>query len=401
MTAAAIAAEAAARTSYGRLLAFLTARSRDVAAAEDALAEALRQALETWPARGVPDNPDAWLLVVARRGLARGARQRAVRSAAEPTLALLADVLAPDHAFPDERLPLLFVCAHPAIAVADRAPMMLQVVLGLDAARIASAFLVSPAAMGQRLSRAKAAIRQARLRFEIPSTEELPDRLEAVLDAIYAAYGSGWEDIAGADPRRRDLATEALLLARLIAGMLPLPEARGLLALILHCEARRPARRDSAGCFVPLGAQDPALWQRALIEEAEANLAEAAKAHAHGRFQLEAAIQSAHAARAVMGQTPWRAIAALYAGLVGMTRALGARVGHAAAVAEADGAAAGWRLLAALPAEDVVGYQPYWALRTHLLTRLARPEEAAAARSITLGLTEDPAVRAFLAAPLA
>jgi predicted RNA polymerase sigma factor len=171
--------------------------------------------------------------------------------------------------FPDQRLKLLFICAHPAIDALARTPLMLQTVLGLDAARIASAFLVAPATMGQRLTRAKAKIRDARIRFEVPERSELAERLEAVLSAIYAAYGSGWEDIAGADPRRRGLAAEAAWLARLIAGLMPEePEARGLLALILHCEARRGARRSADGAFVQLYDQDTALWSKALILEA-------------------------------------------------------------------------------------------------------------------------------------
>ena len=200
-------AETVARAAYGRLLAYLAARSRDVAAAEDALAEAFRAALETWPERGVPDQPEAWLFTVARRNLAHAGRRASVRAAAGPTLQLLAEERQDREpaTVPDERLKLLFVCAHPAIDPAARAPLMLQTVLGLDAARIASAFLVAPAAMGQRLVRAKTRIRDAGIAFAVPEPTELPERLGAVLDAIYAAYGSGWEDLAGADARRKGL----------------------------------------------------------------------------------------------------------------------------------------------------------------------------------------------------
>ncbi len=242
-------AEAVARAAYGRLVAYLAARSRDVAAAEDALAEAFAAALRVWPETGVPERPEAWLFTAARRQLIQAGRRQAVRGAAEPTLALLAEERqdrAPD-AFPDERLKLLFVCAHPAIDPAARAPLMLQTVLGLDAARIASAFLVAPAAMGQRLVRAKTRIREAGIAFAVPEPEELPERLAAVLDAIYAAYGSGWEDAAGTDARRKGLTAEAIWLARLVTALLPgEPEARGLLALMLYCEARAAARRDAA-----------------------------------------------------------------------------------------------------------------------------------------------------------
>lgn len=393
-------AEAVARASYGRLVAYLSARSRDVAAAEDALAEAFRSALEAWPARGVPDRPEAWLYTVARRNLVHLSRRVAVRSEAEPTLELLAEerLERESAAFPDERLKLLFVCAHPAIDPAARAPLMLQTVLGLDAARIASAFLVAPAAMGQRLVRAKAKIRDAGIAFAVPEPDDLPDRLEAVLDAIYAAYGSGWEDAAGADARRKGLTEEAIWLAGLVVGLLPEePEARGLLALMLYCEARASARRTSAGEFVPLSEQDPRSWDRSMIAAAERELATAGGLGRVGRYQLEAAIQSAHSQRGVIGATNWDAILMLYAGLVAASLTIGALAGRAAAIAEALGAAPGLAAVDALPAQTARAYQPYWALRAHLLARLGDPA-ARTAYATAIGLAEDPAVKAFLLA---
>jgi RNA polymerase sigma-70 factor (ECF subfamily) len=274
---------------------------------------------------------------------------------------------------------------------------MLQTVLGLDAARIASAFLVAPAAMGQRLTRAKGKIRDARIRFEVPEPSELGERLDAVLEAIYAAYGSGWDDIAGADPRRRGLATEALWLARLIVGLMPAePEAHGLLALILHCEARRGARRNREGAFVRLSDQDPSLWSPDLIAEAERELALAARLRRPGRFQLEAAIQSVHAQRAVTGATDWPALALLYEGLVRISPTIGALVGRSAAIAQAHGLADALAQLQQIDPEDVRDYQPYWALLAHLMQELGRPQEAASAYQRALGLTEDPAIRTFL-----
>jgi RNA polymerase sigma-70 factor (ECF subfamily) len=396
------AAERAARDSYGRLLAYLLVRSREAAGAEDALGDALVAALETWPRPGVPDRPEAWLLTVARRRLVDATRHARVRSESAGALELMlegaeADAATPD--FPDERLKLLFVCAHPAIDPAMRTPLMLQSVLGLDAARIASAFLVAPAAMGQRLVREKARIRGASIDWIVPDARALPGRLAAVLEAIYAAYGSGWDDVAGADPRRRGLAEEALALGRLVARLLPEePEALGLLALMLHCEARRGARRDDAGRYVPLDQQDVGRWSEALIEEAEAALAAAARAGQPGRFQLEAAIQSAHVHRAVTGRTDWEAIALLYEGLLRSAPTIGARVGQAAAIAEARGTPAGWAALAAIPAAAVSAYQPYWALRAHLLRKLRRADEARDAYERAIGLSEDPAVREFLVA---
>jgi predicted RNA polymerase sigma factor len=394
------AIEQAARDSYGRLIAFLAARSRDVAAAEDALADAFKAALQSWPREGVPQKPEAWLLTVARRRLIDGARHMRMRQGAALSLRLAAEEAqeaAEGMTFPDERLKLLFVCAHPAIDAAARTPLMLQTVLGLDAARIASAFLVRPAAMGQRLARAKAKIRDAGIAFELPGAKELPSRLDAVLEGIYAAYGSGWDDVTGADPRRRGLSGEAIDLARLLLRLTPgEPEVLGLLALMLHCEARRAARRSLAGDYVPLAEQDVSLWSAPMIKEADGLLMAAAQARRIGYFQLEAAIQSEHARRAVTGQTDWESIALLYEGLVRLAPTLGALVGRAAAVAEARGAQAGFALLEALPKEAVKTYQPYWALAAHLLQQMERNDEAKSAFSLAIGLCEDEAMRRFL-----
>lgn len=395
------AVERAARDSYGRLVAFLAARSRDVAAAEDALADAFHAALRTWPLTGVPEKPEAWLLTAARRRLVDEVRHARVHAGAVPNLLAAAneahDMTTAGLLFPDERLKLLFICAHPAIDAAARTPLMLQTVLGLDAARIASAFLVRPSTMGQRLSRAKTKIRDAGIRFELPEAKELPSRVNTVLEAIYAAYGSGWDDVAGADPRRKGLAVEAIDLGRLLLRLLPAePEAQGLLSLMLHCEARREARRTAGGAYIPLSEQDVALWPAAMIGEAEQHLASAAQAGRMGRFQLEAAIQSVHAQRGRTGHTDWEAIALLYEGLIRLAPTIGAYVGRAAAAGEARGAAAGWALLEAIPNEAVRSYQPYWALAAHLLKRMQRLEESAAAYERAIGLCEDAAAREFL-----
>ncbi|MBC8790107.1 MAG: RNA polymerase subunit sigma-70 [Tagaea sp. CACIAM 22H2] len=399
------AAEAAARDSYGRILAYLAARARNIAACEDALADAFRAALETWPLRGVPDRPEAWLLTAARRNLAHVWRHENVRAAAAPDLAVLAPEEAQDisaaPAIPDERLKLLFVCAHPAIEQSARTPLMLQTVLGLDAARIASAFLVSPAAMGQRLVRAKTKIRDAGIAFTIPEMDELPKRLEEVLAAIYAAYTCGWEDAIGTDPDRRGLATEAVWLTRVLVGSLPdEPEARGLLALMLHCEARRAARRDAAGAFVPLDRQDTALWDHSMIGEAEACLTAAARQGRLGRYQLEAAIQSVHAGRAKSGRVEWVALDALYDRLVGIAPSLGALVGHAVVRAKVVNAQAGLDLLAYADSETTATYQPFWVARARLLAEAGAREEAVAAYKKAIGLTEDSALRDHLVAAM-
>jgi RNA polymerase sigma-70 factor (ECF subfamily) len=400
--AARTAVEAAARECYGRLIAFLSARTRDVAAAEDALSEALLTALTAWPHVGIPKSPEAWLLTAARRRLTDRARHEKVRDGSALTLELLAaesfDVTQPGPIppgpIPDERLKLLFVCAHPAIDPDMRTPLMLQTVLGLEAAQIARAFLIAPTAMTQRLVRAKNKIRHAGIAFEVPEVHELPERLGAVLNAIYAAYGNGWEDAAGVDARARGLAEEAIWLARVLREVMPdEPEVQGLLSLMLHCEARRAARRSADGRFIPLSEQDPRLWYAPLIDEAEQLLAGAARLNCPGRFQLEAAIQSVHAERARTGHTDWHAIALFYEHLVKLSPALGALVGRAAAVAEVKGSERGLRLLSEIDARAVASYQPYWAVRAHLLKGLNRYPEAVDAFDRALGLADDAAVR--------
>jgi RNA polymerase sigma-70 factor (ECF subfamily) len=394
------AVEAVARQSYGRLVALLSARTRDVAAAEDALADALMSALTTWPRDGIPNNPQGWLMTAARNRLFDQARHRQVRDQSAPTLELMMSDLYetqdPD-ALPDERLKLLLVCAHPAIDPDMHTPLMLQTVLGLDAQAIARAFLISPKTMGQRLVRAKNKIRQTQIAFEIPAAEQIPQRLEAVLDAIYAAYGSSWEDAAGTDRKAVGLAEEAIWLARVLRDQVPNDaEVHGLLALMLHCEARRPARRSADGKFVPLSEQNPREWIAPLIEEAERELVAAARNPRLGRFQLEAAIQSVHAERAHSGRTDWRAIAHFYDQLVLVAPSLGAAVGRAAAHAESESAKAGLALLDAIDADAVTSYQPYWAVRAHLLSDLQRAREAKDAYDRAIGLSEDDAVRMFL-----
>ncbi|PSB35550.1 RNA polymerase sigma factor [Stenomitos frigidus] len=395
------AAELAARNSYGRLVAYLAVQTQDLAVAEDALGDAFLSALKTWPERGAPDNPEAWLLVTARRRVLDQVRQTKVKTTAINTLKLISVEGKEDPAmavvFPDERLKLLFICAHPAIDAGIRTPLMLQTVLGLNAAQIASAFLVAPATMGQRLVRAKSKIRDAGIGFELPEAEDLPNRLEAVLEAIYAAYSNGWENITGADPRQKGLTEEALWLARLCVQLMPNePEVRGLLALMLHCEARRNARRSMDGAYVPLLEQDVILWLKPFIQEAEQQLAEAATFKQLGRFQLEAAIQSTHAQRSLSGTVDWDALALLYEGLIQLCPTLGALVGRVAAIAEAKGVEQGWALLERLPPAAVTHYQPYWALKAHLLKRSGQASEAKAAYERAIGLVEDPAIRQFL-----
>lgn len=396
-------AEVVARRSYGKLVAFLAARTRDLAAAEDALADAFAAALLDWPLNGVPANPEGWLVTAARRRSVDAVRRRQTAEAGEAHLSLLAgeleEAMRDVGPIPDERLRLMFACAHPAIDEAIRAPLILQSVLGFDAAAIASAFLVAPATMGQRLVRAKARIREAGIPFRVPDADELAARLEAVLDAIYAAFSEGWTDATGTDARRRDLSGEAIWLGRLVVHLLPdEPEAFGLLALMLHAEARKAARRDPTGHYVPLAAQNPSSWNEALIEEAESLLRHAAEAGRIGRYQIEAAIQSAHVVRRRAGTSDWRAIVSLYDALIAITGSPVAAVNRAIALAEIEGSDIGLANLDRLAGEKrLAEYQPWWAARADLLARAGRTSEASEAYARAIGLEPDPAVRDFLA----
>lgn len=394
------AATSAARISYGRLLSMLAARSRDIAASEDALSEAFLAALRVWPERGVPGNPEAWLLTAARRSLGHQRRHDAVRQAGMSVVEQIQAELEAREArdFPDERLKLLFISAHPAIEESVRTPLMLQVVLGLDAARIAAAFLVSPTAMGQRLVRAKAKIRDAGIAFETPDPESLGERLADVLSAIYAAYGTGWDAPPATVEADGDLAGEAIYLGRLVAAMLPdEPEAKGLLSLMLHCEARRAARRDASGGFVPLASQDATLWNRAFIGEAERLLVAASRQRRFGRYQTEAAIQSLHVQSAVTGSPSHDALVQLYDVLADFSPTIGVLVARAAAYGEGKGCEEGLRQLDELSDDTVASYQPYWSVKAHLLHKAGRAEAAQVARLKAHDMTEDKAVRAYLA----
>ena len=395
------AIEAVARNSYGRLIAFLASRSGDVTGAEDALSEAFVAALEKWPAGGIPEKPEAWLLRVARNRLIDAARHTQVRQESEEVLKQIAEeaqTVAETHEhFPDERLKLLFVCAHPAIDAAARTPLMLQTVLGVDAARIASAFLVSPVAMSQRLVRAKNKIRSAAIPFRVPDAPEWAERVAFVLDAIYSAYATGWDSLNEVGSTHHALAGEAISIGRTLVQLMPTePEARGLLALMLHCEARRAARFTNTSEFVPLDKQDTALWSQPMMNDAEEHLRTAASFKRIGRYQLEAAIQSIHAGRAQTGSTDWKQIALLYEGLVRIAAGIGSLVGRAVALAQAGTPADGFAALEQISADRVVNYQPYWAARGHLLHLLNRNGEAEKAFTRAASLTDDAALREYL-----
>jgi RNA polymerase sigma-70 factor (ECF subfamily) len=251
--------------------------------------------------------------------------------------------------------------------------------------------------MGQRLVRAKTKIRDGGIQFEVPQERELSSRIDAVLEAIYAAFGIGWDDLAGVDQRGRDLAEEAIWLGRVLLQLMPgEAEVRGLLALMLHCDARRRSRRGDDGRYIPLSEQNSQQWSQPLIDEAERLLAEASGRRQTGRFQLEAAIQSVHAERKRSGRTEWAAIVMFYEQLLRISPTLGTRTGYAAAVGEAKGPQAGLAVLDRIDPDDVSAYQPYWAVRAHLLKKLGKTSEAQEAFDLAIGLAEDSAVRQFL-----
>jgi RNA polymerase sigma-70 factor (ECF subfamily) len=399
--AAHLAAEAVARRSYGKLVALLASETRDVAAAEDALSEALVSALAHWPETGTPSNPEGWLLAAARRKVIDSIRRWRSAERATSHLQLLADELDASSMIsapiPDRRLALMLACTHPALEIGIRAPLMLQVVLGLDAKRIASAFLTSPGTMGQRLTRAKEKIHKAGVPFRVPELRELSGRIGAVLDAIYAVFSEGWAQSGSSEIVRRDLEAEALFLGRLVTELVPdAPEPWGLLALMLYAWARRDARRDDNGEYVPLSEQDPARWDSSMIAEAETRLIHARELGSTGRYQLEAALQSAHVYRRRTGAPNWEAVLQLYDALFVLTGSPIVAVNRALALAEVQGPRAALYAIDQIDDVRLTEYQPYWAARAELLSRDDQQAEARRAYDLAIGFERDPAVRRFL-----
>lgn len=396
MNAVALEIERVARESYGRLVAYLAADTRDVQAAEDFLSDAFVRALKRWPTDGLPRAPEAWLLAVARhRHLDTLRRDQHLNRILERLTVDQPDSSDSAFSFPDRRLHLLFACAHPAIAEDVRCPLMLNVVLGLTAERIASALMIKPSAVGQRLVRAKRRLRETGIPFTLPTPEDFPDRIHFVLEAIYGAFGLGWDHLPGAgDPN--ELSREAIWLGRMMVELCPdEPEALGLLALMLFSEARKPARFDRHGIFVPLEAQDPKAWDQALIDEAERLLRRAGECAKPGPFQWEACIQAVHAERRHGVDPNWEAIRRFYHQINHHAPTLGSRLGEAAAF-RADGQPElALAILDSLPKEAALT-QPYWVALAETLADLGRFERAHDARMRALQLTENPNVRIFL-----
>jgi predicted RNA polymerase sigma factor len=387
-----------ARDSYGRLLAVLAAPTRDIAAAEDALADALERALARWPDDGIPANPEGWILTVARNRLRDMWKSSAHRMTATLDEFDSAPTPLEDDmpAIPDRRLELMLVCAHPAIAANIRTPLMLQAVLGVEAAAIAEAFAVEPATMAQRLVRAKKRIRDAGIPFVLPERDDLAERLPAVLEAVYGAYAIDWQLTPQGAPIE-SLSAEALHLALVLAELLPdEPEVLALAALVCLSEARRPARRTADGAFIPLDEQDTSRWDTALIARGESLLRRAHRSGRPGRFQYEAAIQSAHCARAAQGRVDHQALQKLHRALLRVAPSLGAAVASAAVDGEVDGPDAGLRALDAITDPAIERFQPAWTTRAHLLAEAGRAADAAEAYRRAIELTADPGVAEYL-----
>ena len=395
-----IEVEYVVRTSYGRLLALLASADGDIAAAEDALSDAFERALRTWPNDGVPTNPDGWLLTTARNRRRDAWKSAAYRTSvslnpAEHTRTHL-DSIDPD-ALPDKRLQLMAVCAHPDIDRAVHTPLMLDVILGYTAADIARAFALPSSTLAARLGRAKKRIRDAGLSFELPDRTVLPERIDAILAAVYGAFAIDWHS-TGSEVRD-GLTGEALHLAETVCDLLPDDaEAHGLAALICLSSARLPSRY-SGGMFVPLSEQDFRLWDQHLLARGEVHLRHAhglvaAGVSALGRFQLEATISAVHCARRHSGSTDWSTLRELYSVLQELTPTLGGAVALAVVTAETDGADVASTMLDALDGTD--RFQPAWAARAHLLARLGEAEKSRAAYEKAISLTPDAPTRRYL-----
>jgi RNA polymerase sigma-70 factor (ECF subfamily) len=391
------------RDESRRVLATLIRLLGDFDLAEEALHEAFRAALEQWPRDGAPANPRAWLVSAGRFKAIDSLRRRARFDAALATLAEQLDqdssaLLGQDaESVADDRLRLIFTCCHPALQPEARVPLTLREVCGLTTEEIARAFLIAPPTLAQRIVRAKAKIRDARIPYQVPAREELPERLESVLQVIYLVFNEGYAASAGDALTRPDLSGEAIRLGRLLVALLPEPEAQGLLALMLLHEARRAARTSPTGDIVLLEDQDRGLWDQAQIAEGAALVARALASRSFGPYTLQAAIAAVHAQAPSVAATDWAQIVGLYDLLAQAVPSPVIELNRAVAVAMRDGPAAGLALIDAILARgELADYHLAHAARADMCRRLDRPAEARAAYERALGLARQEPERRFI-----
>ena len=387
------------REEWSRVVAALTRRFSDLDIAEEAAAEAFAIALERWPIDGVPPNPGAWLTTTAKNKAIDRIRRENKRDLKQwEAQMLFDDVPEPADAIDDERLRLIFVCCHPALAMETRVALTLRMVGGLTVPEIARAFLVQETAMGQRITRAKSKIKAARIPYQVPAAEDLPARISGVLAVLYLVFNEGYlASGADTDPVRHDLTLEAIRLTRLIRGLLPRNgEVAGLLALMLLIEARRPARVSTSGELIPLEEQDRKAWDAGLVAEGHGLVRERlATREAPGRYQILAAVNAVHTSASHMRDTDWSQVVALYDQLLRVDRSPIVELNRAIAVAELEGPETAW------PAVDGLGdalgdYHAYQAARADLLRRMGRRQESYVAYSKAIELSRNTAESAYL-----
>ena len=395
------------REASARIVGALASRFRDLSLAEDSFSEACARALETWPMDGLPRDPAAWLYRVAVRCTLDALRRRRVKERLEPDLDYASNLISATPAgaealeqavlIPDERLRLIFICCHPAVAVESRIALTLRLVCGLSTSEIARAFLTTEPTLAQRLIRAKRKIADAGVPFEVPGPGAWSERLDAVLSTLEIAYSKAHEDAAGSGPHA-SYSTEILHLTTTLVQLLPQEaEPLALAALVRFAEARRPTRLDSHGTMVPLSEQDPRRWDHALIDEGNEYLLRAVKSDPHRPRVVQAGIHAAWCSRQSLEQPPpWPALLSLYDVLLDLEDNPVLRLNRAVAVAEVSGTEAALAELSALDPERFRDFQPYHAVRADLLRRVGRTQEARAAYDIAISLVSTSAERQWL-----